>query len=116
MLICGPWEFWVDFFRKLQRNYMKHPAWFGGEGMVYGFDLIDSDNRMVVHAFRFQVFYLPNEQTLLVTRGAHITAEGMSACQGPDGTTNHLFPLYRLSHQGKPCRLCRLCILCLLCK
>jgi len=53
------------------------PAWFAGEGMVYGFDLIDPGNRMLVHAFRFQVFYHPDEQTLLVTRGAHITAEGM---------------------------------------
>ncbi len=55
----------------------KDPDWFGGEGMVYGFDLIDLDNRMLVHAFRFQVFYLTDEQTLLVTRGAHVTAEGM---------------------------------------
>jgi hypothetical protein len=32
---------------------------------------------MLVHAFRFQVFYLTDEQTLLVTRGAHVTAEGI---------------------------------------
>ena len=55
----------------------KDPAWFGGEGMVYGFDLIDPDKRMLVHAFRFQIFYHPDEQTLLVARGAHVTAEGM---------------------------------------
>ena len=55
----------------------KEPAWFGGEGMVYGFDLIDLENRMLVHAFRFQVFYHSDEQTLVITRGAHVTAEGM---------------------------------------
>jgi hypothetical protein len=53
------------------------PAWFGAEGMVYGFDLIDPDNRLMVHGFRFQVFYHADEQTLLVTCGAHVTAEGM---------------------------------------
>jgi hypothetical protein len=53
------------------------PGWFGGEGMVYGFTLIDPDNRMLDHAFRFQVFYHPDEQILLVARGAHVTAEGM---------------------------------------
>ncbi len=55
----------------------KDPACFGGEGMIYGFDLIDRDNRMLIHAFRFQVFYHPDEQTLLVTRGAYVTAEGL---------------------------------------
>lgn len=56
---------------------VKDPSWFDAEGMIYGFDIIDPENRMLVHAFRFQVFYQPNEQTLLVTRGAHITAEDM---------------------------------------
>jgi hypothetical protein len=46
-------------------------------GMVYGFDLIDLKNRMLVHAFRFQVFYLADEQTLLVARGAYISAQGI---------------------------------------
>lgn len=55
----------------------KETDWFGGEGMIYGFDLIDLDNRMLVHAFRFQVFYHPDEQTLLVMRGVHVTAEGL---------------------------------------
>jgi hypothetical protein len=58
---------------RLQRD----PSWFGGEGMIYAFDLVDPVNRMLVHAFRFQVFYHPDEQTLLVTRGAHVSAEGM---------------------------------------
>ena len=59
-------------------NMLKSdPSLFGGEGMVYGFDLIDPNNRLLVHAFRFQVFYHPDEQTLLVARGAHITAVGM---------------------------------------
>jgi hypothetical protein len=49
---------------------------FSGEGMVYEFDLIDPQNRMRVHQFLFQVFYAPDEQTLLVTRGAHRIAEG----------------------------------------
>jgi hypothetical protein len=53
------------------------PSWFGGEGMVYGFDLIDPMNRLLVHAFRFQVLYHADEQTLLVTRGAHVAAEGL---------------------------------------
>ena len=53
------------------------PNWFGSEGMVYGFDLIDPNNRMLVHAFRFQVFYHADEQTLLITRGAHVAAEGL---------------------------------------
>jgi hypothetical protein len=52
------------------------PSSFDGEGMVYGFDLIDPNNRLLVHAFRFQVFYHADEQTLLVTRGAHVAAEG----------------------------------------
>lgn len=55
----------------------KDSTRFGGEGMVYGFDLIDPNNRMLVHVFRFQVFYLPDEQTLLITRGAHVTAQGI---------------------------------------
>lgn len=55
----------------------RDPNWFGGEGMVYGFDLIDLENRMLVHAFRFQVFYNADEQTLIVVRGAHVTAEGL---------------------------------------
>ena len=54
----------------------KDPTWFGNEGMVYGFDLIDPDNRMLVHAFRFQVFYHADEETLLVARAAHVAAEG----------------------------------------
>ena len=45
------------------------PSWFGGDGMVYGFDLVEPDNRMLVHAFRFQVVYHADEQTLLVVRG-----------------------------------------------
>ena len=53
------------------------PAWFGGDGMVYGFDLNDPVNRMLVHAFRFHVFYHADEQTLLVARGAHVTVEGL---------------------------------------
>jgi hypothetical protein len=55
----------------------RDPDWFSGEGMVHGFDLIDPVNRMLVHAFRFQVFYLPDEETLLVARGAHVTGEGL---------------------------------------
>jgi hypothetical protein len=55
----------------------QDPTWFEGEGMVYGFDLIDPENRLLVHAFRFQVFYHADEQTLLVARGAHVTAVGM---------------------------------------
>ena len=52
-------------------------AWFDAEGMVYGFDIVDPTNRMLVHAFRFQVFYHAGEQTLIVACGAHVTAEGM---------------------------------------
>jgi hypothetical protein len=55
----------------------RDPTWFDSDGMVYGFDLIDRENRMLVHAFRFQVFYHADEQTLLVTRGAHVAAEGL---------------------------------------
>jgi hypothetical protein len=53
------------------------PSLFEGEGMVYPFDLIDPQNRLLVHAFRFEVFYHADEQTLLVTRGAHVTATGL---------------------------------------
>lgn len=75
----------VDVHLRLQDDLPRSPttylrqdsAWFDSEGMVYGFDLIDPDNRMLVHAFRFQVFYHADEQTLLVTRGAHVAAEGM---------------------------------------
>jgi len=55
----------------------RDPSWFDAEGMVYGFQLIDPENRMLVHAFRFQVLFHADEKTLLVTRGAHITAEGV---------------------------------------
>ena len=53
------------------------PDSFAGEGMVYGFDFVDPANRLLVHAFRFQVFYHADEQTLLVTRGAHVSGEGL---------------------------------------
>ncbi len=56
---------------------VQDPSWFDAEGMVYGFDLIDPENHILVHAFRFQVFYHADEETLLVTRGAPITAEGI---------------------------------------
>src|SRR5262249_45196383 len=46
----------------------KDLTWAGGEGLVYDFQLVDPDNRMLVHAFRFQVFYLADETTLLVAR------------------------------------------------
>src|SRR2546430_15489249 len=55
----------------------QDPTWFDSDGMVYGFDLIDPENRMLVHAFRFQIFYLADERTLLVARRAHVSAEGM---------------------------------------
>ncbi len=58
-------------------NFLRpDPTRFDSDGMVYGFDLIDPENRMLVHAFRFQVFYHADERTLLVTRGAHVAAEG----------------------------------------
>ena len=63
--------------RARPRAFCDNPNWFDSDGMVYGFDLIDPENRMLVHAFRFQVFYHADEQTLLVTRGAHVAAEGM---------------------------------------
>ncbi len=53
------------------------PSLFGGQGMTYQFKLIDPQNRMRVHFFRFQVFYGADEQTLFVTRGAHMTTEGL---------------------------------------
>ena len=52
-------------------------AWFEDQGMIYGFEIVDPKNRMLVHAFRFQVFYHADEQTLLVMRGAHVTGEGI---------------------------------------
>ena len=55
----------------------RDPAQFEGEGMVYAFDLIDPQNRLLVHEFRFQVFYHVDEQTLIVTRGAHVAATGL---------------------------------------
>jgi len=55
----------------------RDPTWFDNEGMIYTFDLIDPTNRMLVHAFRFQVFYQSDEQTLLVARGIHMTAMGL---------------------------------------
>ena len=50
---------------------------FDDRGMMYGFELIDLENRMLVHDFRFQVFYLPDEQTLLVARAVHVTRESL---------------------------------------
>jgi hypothetical protein len=65
-----------DLRRSPAELLRKDPSLFEGEGMVYGFDLIDPTNRLRVHAFRFQVFYHADEQTLIVARGAHIVAEG----------------------------------------
>ena len=48
------------------RHLRNDSALFGGGRMVYGFHLVDLTNRMLVHAFRFQVFYHADEQTLLV--------------------------------------------------
>lgn len=75
----------VDVYLRLNKELpispttflQSDPTWFDGEGMSYGFDLIDPANRMLVHAFRFQVFYHADEQTLVVARGAHATAEGI---------------------------------------
>jgi hypothetical protein len=53
------------------------PALFEGDGMVYGFNCIDPGNRLVEHAFRFQVRYHADEQTLIVLRGAHVSAQGL---------------------------------------
>lgn len=50
---------------------------FQGEGMIYRFSLIDPANRLLVHTFRFQVFYHADEQTLVVRRGVHVTATGL---------------------------------------
>jgi len=59
------------------KTFLRNDSnWFESGGMVYGFALIDPDNRMLVHAFHFQIYYHADEQTLLVTRGAHIAAEG----------------------------------------
>jgi hypothetical protein len=55
----------------------RDPTLFEDEGMVYGFRLIDPENRLREHHFLFQVFYHADEQTLLVTRGAHISAAGL---------------------------------------
>ncbi len=53
------------------------PTLFEGEGMVYGFGLIDPENRLLVHGFRFQVFYHADEQTLIVPRGGHVAGTGL---------------------------------------
>ena len=65
-----------DLRRSPAEVLRKDSSLFEGEGMVYGFDLFDPTNRLRVHAFRFQVFYHADEQTLIVSRGAHIAAEG----------------------------------------
>ncbi len=54
----------------------RDPSLFEGEGMTYRFDLIDPENRLLVHQFTFQVFYHADEQTLLVHRGIHATFTG----------------------------------------
>lgn len=45
--------------------------------MVFRIDIIDPANRLLVHGFRFQVFYHADEQTLIVSRGAHVTGTGL---------------------------------------
>ena len=55
----------------------RDPSLFEGEGMIYRFKLIDPANRLLEHLFVFQVFYHADEQTLVVTRGTHITATGL---------------------------------------
>ncbi len=50
---------------------------FENEGMLYRFQLIDPENRMLVHDFIFKIKYRSDEQTLLVVRRAHKTSEGV---------------------------------------
>lgn len=55
----------------------RDPSLFEGEGMIFGFNLIDPANRLLIHAFRFQVFYHADEETLIVHRGGHLTAQDL---------------------------------------
>jgi len=57
-------------------HLVRDPSLFEGEGMTYRFNLVDPENRLLVHQFVFQVFYHSDEQTLLVRRGIHVTAMG----------------------------------------
>ncbi len=75
----------VDVYLRLKEDLGRSPtsalsidpSWFDAQGMVYGFELIDPEQRMLVHSFHFQVFYDADEQTLLIACAAHITAEGI---------------------------------------
>jgi hypothetical protein len=75
----------VDIHIRLHDHLARSPisllrddsGWFDNEGLVYGFEMIDPEDRMLVHYFRFQVFYHADEQSLLVTRGAHLAAEDL---------------------------------------
>jgi hypothetical protein len=41
------------------------------DGMSFGFEFIDPDNRLCVHLFLFQVVYSQDEARLYVARGAY---------------------------------------------
>jgi hypothetical protein len=67
----------ADLSRSPTSVLYRDPTQFEGEGMNYRLVLIDPANRLLEHIFLFQVFYHADEQTLLVTRGTHITATGL---------------------------------------
>ena len=75
---------WVEVELRLNEQLPQSPTshlyldrtLFEGEGMIYEFRLIDPENRLRVHNFLFQIFYRSDEQTLIVRRGAHVTATG----------------------------------------
>jgi hypothetical protein len=40
-------------------------------GMLYFFSLVDPENRLVEHIFRFRVYYHPNEEVLTIASGIY---------------------------------------------
>ncbi|MBI3407874.1 MAG: hypothetical protein HY040_05900 [Planctomycetes bacterium] len=47
------------------------------DGMVYGFHMIDPENRLCEHFFVFQVVFSQDEQTLIVAKAGYERREGL---------------------------------------
>jgi hypothetical protein len=42
------------------------------DGMLYSCRMVDPENRLCEHFFTFHVWYSPDEETLVIPRGAHV--------------------------------------------
>lgn len=73
----------VDVYLRLQGDLAEFPARHlvrvddPFDGLVFFFEQVDPENRLLLHQFFFQVAYTTDEQALLILRGAHRTTTGL---------------------------------------